>query len=180
MQLQFTVTQDDFLAYSQWHYRHSGEGQRAMRRLYFIGVIIFIAFGVMEYDNPDYGASNPSRYALYLGVTAGALILVYGGYLRLIRPMFLRSLSNTGRFRDMLGETQMTVDAQRITIENPKGHGRADWVNVQQIAEAKEHVFIIFGPMQAFVIPKRAFDTEDDAAAFVLQAREWLLESGGE
>jgi hypothetical protein len=170
------VTQDDFLAYSQWHYRHSAEGRHSMRRLYFIGVIIFVAFSILEYNNPDFGAGNPQRYALYLGVTAGALILVYGGYLRLLRPMLLRSLSNTGRFREMLGETTMRFDESRIEVENPHGRGRTRWDQVQQIAEIKSHIFIVFGPMQAFVIPKRAFDTPEAAEAFVLQLRAWRQE----
>ncbi|MCC6144246.1 MAG: YcxB family protein [Candidatus Hydrogenedentes bacterium] len=173
MQLEFTVTQDDFLAYSQWHYRRSAEGRYTMRRLYIIGVIIFIAFGVMEYDNPDYGAGNPTRYALYLGITAGALIIVYGGYLRLIRPMLLRSLSNTGRFKEMLGATAMSFDARRISVENPHGRGRTEWRSIQQIAETKDHVFLVFGPMQAFVLPKRAFPSPEEADAFVVQARDW-------
>lgn len=156
MQLRYTITESDFTAFTEWHYENSGEGRNAMRRMYLLGFVIFVALALMGYNDPDHGIHEPVRYAMYLGVTAAALIVIYSGYLKLIRPMIVRGLARTGRFREMLGETSMRIEEDRIHIRNPHGSGRMKWRDVERIAETPGHFFLVLGPMQAFIIPKRA------------------------
>lgn len=171
MQLSFDVTQDDFVAFAQYYYKHTAEGKRGMRRMYLLGLILIAAFAYSESQNPEHGLSNPLQFGVYIATAVLVLGGLFAGYLWYLRPTLVRMMCRGATFQEMLGPTTLTFDADRITVQNDHGRGKMEWAGILEIANTPDHLFLITGMLRAFIIPKRCFANADQAAETLSKLR---------
>jgi hypothetical protein len=65
-----------------------------------------------------------------------------------------------------LSPTTLRMDKQGIELENAYVFHRLKWVAVCQIRETPDYILLYLSQLSAEIIPKRAFDSPDAAAAF--------------
>lgn len=174
MQLSFDVTQDDFVAFAQYYYKHTAEGKRGMRRMYLFGLILVAAFAYSETQNAEHGLSNPLQFGVYVGSAVLVLGGLYAAYLWYLRPTLVRMMCRGATFQEMLGPTTLTFDDRQIVVNNNHGTGRMEWSGILEMADTPDYVFLITGMLRAFIIPKRCFENADQAAETVSQLRTIL------
>ena len=181
MQLAIDVTLDDFAAFAQYYYKNTAEGKRGMRRMYFLGLLLYFLFLYSEAQNPEHGLTNLPQFALYAVMAALVLGGLYAAYLWILRPTLIRMMCRSSAFQEMIGPTTISFDAEKLTVENQHGHGRMQWDGVLDFVDTPDHFFLVTGMLRAFIIPKRCFQNaaEADKCGQLLRAY-WGNAGGGE
>jgi YcxB-like protein len=124
------------------------------------GVVIATAVAIARGGDPEAVQS----YGIVLGVVA--IVILHWLFLR---PVYFRA-SLKGQPMGA-GETRLRADAS--AIESDVGGVRivSPWSSVSRIVERKGLVLVYFARLAAHIVPKRAFASPEDAAAFVKFAR---------
>jgi len=171
-QVDFQVTEDDYVDFVQYYFQHTPRGRHATRRMYLFGGILFLAFAYLEYDHPKFGAHNPAYYALYLVISAAILGAVYSFFLWYIRPTFARWSVRAGPRKRILDPTTLRIADDALIVANDDGEGRLPWDSVQRVAENESADYILLGGLSAFVIPHDAFGDRAERVEFLNEIRE--------
>lgn len=159
-----SLGEEDYVAFTAYFYRHTEKGRRVMRKLHGIGIVLFLAFAGFAYGHETYGAARPLYYLYYLAVSALVLGGVYALLLWYIRPTMARMAVRMGPKRAILLSTTFHFSAAGLAVTNEAGKGHMDWASVEGVAQTGDHLFILLGKMNAFIIPKRCFSVDTDAA----------------
>ncbi len=170
----FTLTGTDYEQYLRYFYAHTMTGRRHMRRLYAIGVAAFLLFVWREYDHPKFGIAHPGYFAAYMVISG---VLLGGGYwygITRLWPSIAQAALRMSPQKGMFTETDIQLETDGMTVETHRGIGRLDWENVADIAETPEAIYLFMGGINAFIIPKRAFSSESDAALAVSRVEAFL------
>jgi len=167
VQLKYDVSEDDYLAFCNYYYARTRAGRGGMYRMYVIAACLFLLFAYSKLNDPTYGVQNPLFYTSYLATTAFIFGALYFAYIKLVRPAIIRWASKTTDFKEMLGKVELEWDESQVAIVKEGGRGKLPWRGIRQLAEDKRHFYMITSPLRAFIIPKSAFASEEEAQ------REW-------
>jgi hypothetical protein len=167
---QFTLTGEDYEAYLRYYYAQTKKGRRQMRRMYLVGLILYVWFMVMEYDHPNFGIGQPGYYAAYAVITAGLLGGGFWFFLNRIWPTLAQGAVKRSPQRGMFTETSLTFREDALYVKTSEGEGRMAWKGVERAEEDEGYIYLFMGGLNAFIIPKRGF--EGNVAAAMLQIRK--------
>ncbi len=160
----------DFRAFIDYYYNHTTEGKHGRNRMLILGLLLFGVFAFSEYGDRQHGIAHPLHYTGYLLAVGGLIALVIFLYHRLLRPWLIRFFSRNVMDRAALGPTQIRFTDNQIEIQNEASTNRVPWHAVHNLGETSSHVFLITGPMQAIIIPKRDLPATEHST----QLCEWL------
>lgn len=158
------VTEADFIAFSEYFFRGTPEGKRHMRRLYVLGIGLFLLFAGMNYSDPEHGIANPLGYSVYLAVSALMMGAFYYVFVHYVRSMLARHMVRKGAKRHLLRPATMRFSADGIRVENEKGSGFLPWKHVTGVAGNEDYVFLLLGGLNAFILRKA--DLDDAATCY--------------
>lgn len=169
----FTLTGEDYEAYLRHFYRHTRAGRRHVRRLYLLGVALFLFFVGLEYDHPKFGVQHPAYFTAYLMISAALLGGAYWYCIHRIWPTIAQGAIKRSPQKGMFTDTTITVKNEHLAIKTPMGEGSLAWNHVVEVAETDEFILLFTGGINAFIIPKRGFDSPEEArdAAEAIRAR---------
>lgn len=172
-EIEFEFTLDDYVAYNQDFYQRS-TGVRAFTGGTFliIGVGIGVAAGVYlaTIESPVADDIFPAAMFGVLGVTAFVFIAIWtfvrGPLLFLTEPL-IRHMATRGDTSSLFGRYTIRITDQDILERAPQSEHRFAISAVQKIILAREHIFLYVSPIQAFIIPRRAFADPREPATLV-------------
>ncbi len=152
-QVAIQLTPEDYVAFSAWYHRRTPEGRKKMRKLYALGVLLFVAFAWSEMYDPKNGIMHRERYAVYMAISA---VVIGGGYsffLWYIRPTLQRMSLRFGDRKQLLDPVSYSFAREGVIIRNQHGTGRLAWSGVKEIARTPKHLFLWLGGASAFILP---------------------------
>jgi len=153
----FTLTGEDYEAYLRYYYAQTKKGRRQMRRMYFVGLILYVWFMVMEYDHPKFGIAQPGYYAAYAVITAGLLGGGFWYFLNRIWPMLAQGAVKRSPQKGMFTDTTIALREDALYVKTNEGEGRMAWKSVERVEEDEDYIYLFMGGLNAFIIPKRGF-----------------------
>ena len=71
-------------------------------------------------------------------------------------------------------ERQLTIEAEGVRTTIGSRQGTVSWREIAEIVSRGDTLYIVRKNFNAFVIPRRAFSTADERAAFTKAATEWF------
>lgn len=174
----FTLTGEDYEAYLRYFYQHTRAGRRHTKRLYAFGVALFLLFVGLEYDHPKFGVGNPAYFAAYLMISAALLGGAYWYCITRLWPVIAQGAVKRSPQKGMFTDTTITVREDGLAIRTPMGEGRLDWGHVNEVAENDHYLLLFTGGINAFIIPKRGFESATAADAALAAIREYARPAG--
>jgi hypothetical protein len=72
-----------------------------------------------------------------------------------------------GNNETMFGPQRVAISPEGLLASNKTIESKIAWAAVQQIAEAEKHLFLFTSAMNAIVIPKTAFKSDEAKQEFV-------------
>lgn len=165
----FTLTGEDYEAYLRYFYAHTKKGRHQMRRMYFVGLILYVWFMVMEYDHPKFGISQPGYYAAYAVITAGLLGGGFWFFLNRVWPSLAQGAVKRSAQKGMFTETFITLKDDALYVKTKDGEGRMAWKSVERAEEDEGYIYLFMGGLNAFIIPKRGFEGDGADATKKIQ-----------
>ena len=168
----FTLTGEDYEAYLRYYYAHTKKGRRQMRRMYVVGLILYMWFMVMEYDHPKFGIGQPGYYGAYAAITAGLMGGGFWFFLHRIWPALAQGAVRRSPQKGMFAETAITLRNDALLVKTSEGEGRLAWDSVERAEEDEGYIYLFMGGLNAFIIPKRGFEDGAVAAKLIRESTE--------
>ena len=71
-------------------------------------------------------------------------------------------------------DCRITIDKDHVETSDASSNLRKAWSAIDHVMETRSHILIYFNRCNAFVVPKTAFNTPNDAEAFRETAEGFL------
>ncbi len=168
----------DLRAFINYHYNRTTEGKHGRNRMLILGLLLFGVFAVSEYGDPQHGIAHPLHYTIYLLAAGGLIAFVLLLYHRFLRPLLIHFFSRNLTGRAALGPTHIRFTGNQIEVQNEAGTNRVPWHAVHNLGETSGHVFLIIGPMQAIIIPKRDLPATEHTTRLYEQLKAQRAQAG--
>jgi YcxB-like protein len=165
MKVSFDLSVEDLVHFNQFHWRQS----RAMKQMYrwsFAGApVVAMAIALVLRSKGLFVASAAAAGA----VCGYTLFLVL--YTRWSLKWAVRKMLAEGDNRGVLGRHEIEIAPDGVHERTAVNRSHQSWTGIERIAEDDRYIYIYVQSMMAHVIPKAAFPSTADAAAFLLEAR---------
>jgi hypothetical protein len=154
----YELTNDDFVDFQRGHARRTSGGAVWLFRIVGALLLLLSAWSLV--------GSAPSTS---LGtLVPGVVFLLLGSWLG-SRAQFRRALKKAaadGRRYVDTGTWKVATSRKGVAYETPLMDCRLRWTALERIVEQPELLAIYTSPITAIIVPKRAFDGPEHAAAF--------------
>lgn len=160
MRISFSLSVEDYVAFSVYHIRNSPSCQRA-RVLWGVVVplVLFGFFGVINFRD---GGWSSLPFAAIPG--AFLVLWVYGGESGRTRKN-ARKLFAEGENRSLNGLQRLEATEGGLIDANELSESRFNWRMIERIADTPDYYFIYVGAAKGVIVPKQKV-TEGDFEAF--------------
>jgi|GEM_PF-4306658 len=160
MEFTFNLTQRDMFAFSLGH---------ALRRKATWAVIILIPtlLVIFFFRNVDWNLSKVvlSWLMMVIGYALFCLVLVVVSIGIRIR---------TKGYRALLGSQRVVIEEGGIELESGRGRSEIKWSGIQKIVTGKKQMLLYTSPINALVIPRRVFVSDNEYLEFCRQTETYF------
>ncbi len=150
MEVRYTNTKDDLVAFNNHHLANNKAYQRRkFINLYITPLILLLAFSIL--------ALSSDRVSFYIGGVVGSLasylwsILAYKRYAKKCADVFQK---------EVYCEHTVIISETGVSESTENSNCYFDWSAIDRIEGNDEYIFIYNTPATAFVIPKRELGEE--------------------
>jgi hypothetical protein len=190
--IEFDLTFDDFVAFNVAHRSHAALLKWLVIILLVIGwVSVPLKIAVELYLNwtghlPEPMASEEVTHLLLYAALHSILFplltcWVYPVMAWLIRTPFhyflmrllIRWMLAAGDTSSLFGHYKLMLTAEQLHEQGPKNETTYKISAVQKLRTTRQHLFIYVSPLQAYIVPSRAFPTPEDFTQFVRTLEAW-------
>ena len=171
MQIDYELTVEDAAAFSVYNFRTSPRIKGRLRRTQGVGILATLILAVWW---P--GSNNVVR----LIFTILSLILWTIGCPLYYRWAIRRNTSkaySTTRSKGVLGKHTLVIEPSGLQEKGSVSESKVAWSGVEKIEDDTQYIYIFTSPLQAHVIPKRAFRSDEESQAFLGTAKAFLSQS---
>jgi hypothetical protein len=158
MEVEYQLTPDDLYAF-QWRAAYLSPKSRRSRRLSYLSLFLpLLVIAVL----PMIGSGRSilaATLGLLLIVTVFPIIAVAYAliYRRLMRRAVLALIAEEKAEKGRLGRHKIVLSDDGLIETTAVGESRTAWTGIDRIEQDADYIFIYTAPVQAHVIPKRAF-----------------------
>jgi len=164
MKVAFDRTVDDLVHFNEYHWRHS-PGMRRMYRWGFVGAPVS---GLVTALLVSRAGLTIAAFAFVAAAVLYSALIAW--YSRWSLRWGVRKLLAEGHNKGQLSRHAIEISPQGLTEETAHDQSKQSWTTIERVAEDESYIFIYTQPVAAHIIPKAAFDTPDQAAAFMRAA----------
>jgi hypothetical protein len=160
--LEYTLTNDDYVAFNQYAAKHTPAIVAQARRIRTTGTL---AAGVMAAVVFWLVSRELLTTVLMTAAAAGMMWFIWPGAQRRAVNTQLNKLAKAGDL-GRLGETVLTWDESGLVESAVASQAIVGWERVRRVAETAEHLFVFIGDLDALIVPKRAGQAVAELARF--------------
>jgi hypothetical protein len=171
MQVDYELTVEDAAAFSVYNFRTSSRFKRRLRFSQAIGILATLILAVVW---PSWSSVERLIFTVLL-----LLLFVFGYpmyYRWAIRRNALKTYSAT-KSKGVLGKHTLMIESSGVTEKSSASESKSTWSGVERIADDSHYIYIFTSPLQAHVIPKRAFRSNEESQTFLETAKTFFLQS---
>ena len=169
MQIHYQLTVEDIAAFNVHHSRTSRLSRRRLRLTQLWGIFCTLVV-VMIWPR----WSSLER-ALFFLAFCSFWLLAYPVYYPWVIKRNARKIYSEKESKGVLGKHSIAIRADGVTERSAVGESRTGWEGIERIAADGQYVYLYIGPLQAHVIPKRAFQNDEEVEAFLQLAQTYRL-----
>ncbi|MDL4842269.1 YcxB family protein [Aquibacillus rhizosphaerae] len=152
MEINYTLTKDDYINFNLYHAKHSKSIQKTLFYLRVTAPILYLGLAAVF----SFITEIPILVTLVPFIVISILWVVF--YPRLFYGTIKRNaykMIKESENDSLLGKHQMKVDEAGIIDKTTNGQTSVNWSGVVNFAEEKDYYFIYIGSINAYIIPKR-------------------------
>jgi hypothetical protein len=158
----YGITEEDLFRFYIYHFRY-----RSSYRLFLL-LCFLIMFALVTFLVSDWG--------LGWGLAAGLVTVV--GYAFAMRGLLRWKAKNAKRaFLGLIGEHHIEIRPDGFYQSTSASEGVRRWDGFYEIVSAPEAIYFYMGKEFAFLVPRRAFASREQAEAFLEAAQKWHSEA---
>jgi hypothetical protein len=171
MQIDYELTVEDASAFSVYNFRTSPRTKRRLRVSQGLGILATLIFAGTW---PEWSVVDRLIFTILL-----LLLFVFGYpqyYRWAIRRNAAKAYSGT-RSKGVLGKHTVVIEPGGVTEKASVSESKSTWSGVEKIEDDNQYIYIFTSPLQAHVIPKRAFGSREESQTFLQTAKAFFAQS---
>ena len=171
MQIDYELTVEDAAAFSVYLFRTSPRTRRRLRVNQGIGVLATLILAVVW---PEWSTIERLIFTILL------LLLWIFGYPQYYRWAVRRNASkaySATKSKGVLGKHTLVIEPSGVTEKSTVAESKSTWSGIERIEDDSQYVYIFTGPLQAQVIPKRAFRSNEESQTFLEAAKTFFSQA---
>jgi len=174
MEFTFTQTQEDLIAFNEHHLANSPfVRRRKLTNLLTVGLLPLAIGAVLFAFSLDPGPFDWWTFPI-------ASILLFLLYPALYRRSSRRALDKMlSEGVPTTGERHVRVNPVEISVSSELRSSTVRWKGVQKITREAGHAFVYVGPVEAFIVPRRAFASDAAFEEGVREIEGFMRAAGG-
>ncbi len=150
--LEYTLTNDDYIAFNQYAAKHTPAIVAQARRIRTTGTLAAAVMAAVVF----WLVSGELFTTVLMTSAAGAVMwFIWPSTQRRSVNAQLNRLAKAGEL-GRLGATVLTWDADGLTEAATSSRALVGWDRVRRIEATAQHVFVFTGDLEALIVPKRA------------------------
>ena len=167
MIVEYERTLEDLVEFNLFHIAHSPSLQRQILlwRVFFALLTVFLSLGGIYFLDSD---GHLTSFAYILSMIAGAAIFFIYPFLN--RVSIIRrtqKLLSEGDNEAVLGPQTITVSPEGLFCKTRVSESTLKWSSIVKVAEDDDYIFVYIGAVNAVIIPKEAFSTDEAEQGFL-------------
>jgi hypothetical protein len=174
MEVEFDLTVDDKVRFNEYHCEHSPAIRRVKWFSILAGPIAMGLIGIVEYFR--YESFTPLIIFWTLGILYGLAMPAYWRWSIRRRTRKLLTESPSGALTE---HCTMRIDEQGVHATTNKGSSSLKWSAIEKVAQTEDAFYLYVGPVNAHVIPRRAFESRAAFEEFTSNVRRLREEAAG-
>lgn len=161
MEILYTVTEDDYVAYNLFHYEHSPSSRRTMliTRLILPVIVVLITLISGSYRSPI--AWIPPV------VVAVIWFFVMPPFFKNSIKKNVRRMISEGRRVSFLGDFKLSLHDNYLRNEGDGVATESAYWRIEKIRRDQERLYVYIGSITSLIIPFRYFKDEDEVQQLV-------------
>lgn len=168
-ELEYELIAQDYIDFNLYHLKYSGKIKNLLFIQRFIMPLIYFAMAFIL------ARSTNVPLWVWLIVSAAVYLLWVFVYPVRMEKNLSRKLSKAlkqDKNTKLLGKHSIILNSEGITDTGNGGETKVKWSSILDFVNYKDHMFIFITESRAFIIPKRAFITEDALNSFTSRVKE--------
>lgn len=164
MKIDFILTKEDYIAYNIHHIEHSPSMRKSLNIQRYGLAMIFLVF--------------PFIIASLTSIPLPVWLVVYGTvfivWIKFYPKYFISStkkrivrLIEEGNSANLLGERSILLTEDGVEEISPQGESRTTWGSIEKIDETDDYTYIYTSPINAYLVPTRAFEGTAQKSEFL-------------
>lgn len=171
----YRVTDGDYIAFIDHHWRHTPTGRKKMRVMrifcFLIGALV-VLFAWSQHQD----ASLAGTQAIAVGVTSAVLALLTRPLMLKLLSVRLRRVAKSGtELFSPSGEYTFDFDNRILSVNTEKIDAKVPFSSVTAFYETEKAIYLYVETRRAVLIPYNAFHSTDELARFCENARAVFL-----
>jgi hypothetical protein len=159
MKINFTLTEDDIVAFSRHQYKNSRSITLTLRILYIALPVILFVISIFIFSNIT---GNMIMVLVSSTATSFLFLLIFWLLHKInitfIVPSIVKGMVNRDNEQAMIGRCILEIEDDTITeILNDKTIS-LKFQDLDRVEESESHIFIFISPTVALIVPKRDID----------------------
>src|SRR5215208_3546675 len=167
MEIEYDITAEDLYAFQLRAVQKSPIVKRTRRNTYIALLFAILVFAIVPAIGP--GGFDPSRVSVgfffYFFVLIAALTWFFEK--RLTRRGILEVIKEEKPDKGRLGRHKLKLDETGLVETTAVGEARTLWGGVDRIEHDPGYIYIYTAPGAAHVIPRRSFNSHNEAEQFL-------------
>ena len=167
MDVEYEITPDDLYAFQLRAVQKSPMVKRTRRNTYIALLLAILVFAIVPAIGP--GGFDRSRISLgffsYFFVLVATLTWFFEK--RITRRGILDLIRQEQPDKGQLGRHKLKLDETGLVESTAVGESRILWSGVHRIEHDPDYIYIYTAPSAAHLIPRRSFNSENEAEQFL-------------
>ena len=160
-----SVTEDDYLAFNEYHLLHSTQGKRVLmtHRLLTPSISLFaiVVFWIAD-------VSRELLITEMIGLGLLSIVMTISSKKRILKTV----KRNIARFKrdgklPFSKDTIITFDEDHVHEKSNETETRIQYSMIDKVVEGNQVIYIYFSALQAFILPHRSFESDEQKNEFL-------------
>lgn len=174
MTIEYEQTLDDLVVFSDYHWR-----QQSKFRQHLVGLLgLFVLLLTAALLSGQQRTWHQIWQAGTMGLVSGPLLLALWAYRILGRRYLIRrNLQRAfagGKNLSVFGPRRITITPEFLMYAAPLSQSVHRWAGVEKVRADKDGIYIFVSSLSAFVLPRRAFNSEQHFREFAQAAEKYI------
>jgi hypothetical protein len=174
VEIEFELTLDDRLRFSEYHAEHSPSIRRSRFMYTGFSVVVFLVVGAWMYSE----LHSASVLVIFGMLALGSIWFCPWNWNRIMREK-TRRLYMEGTREAVPQHYRIRMDADGLHISTDKGDSVIKWSAIERIVTSDAGLYLYTGAVDAISIPRRAFHGPDELERFADEVRAMREQAAG-
>ena len=164
MQLDFELTEEDYINYNLYHVKKSPSIKRSILFQRIFGPIVFMIapFIAVKVSEP------PLLFWLFMfGITSIIWITFYPKYANWEIKTRAKKMLQEGNNENMFDKRSLILTEEGIKETSSIANSKINWDKIISLDETDDYIYIYISSISAYIIPKRVFKDKTEQKLFI-------------